>query len=320
MSETDDFPSNLILPPPLKKGDTIGLIAPAGPLQNENKFIAGVKLLRESGFEVKFSPGLEFSTGSGYLAGTDLERADEFHKFWADPEVKALVAVRGGYGSLRIADALDMNLIRRQPKILVGFSDISVLLTTIFKKTGLVTFHGPVLTSLIKNDRESIQLFFETLTGRFPPIIRTKGIEILKAGRAKGRLIGGNLTSLVHLLATPHELSWDNTILFIEDVGEASYRIDRMLTHLYRAKRLDNLAGLLLGSFRMDVEQNSADENDYDAIWNRVLELFSEKNIPIWGKFPVGHGLQNYTLPLGIEAEMDSSSGSLAISSPLAFS
>lgn len=319
MRETDNFPSNLIHPPPLKKGDTIGLIAPAGPLQNKDGFVAGVKLLREAGFEVKFSPGLELSTGGGYLAGTDRERVDEFHKFWADPEVKALVAVRGGYGSLRIAEALDMNLIRRQPKILVGFSDISVLLTTIFKKTGLVTFHGPVLTSLIKNDRESIQLFFETITGRFPSKIKTKGIEILKAGQAKGRLVGGNLTSLVHLLASPHELSWDNAILFIEDVGEAPYRIDRMLTHLYQAKRLDNLAGLLLGSFRMDMEQNNSDENGYDAIWNRVLELFSEKNIPVWGKFPVGHGLQNYTLPLGIEAEMDSSSGSLMINSPATF-
>jgi len=319
MRETDNFPSNLIHPPPLKKGDTIGLIAPAGPLQNKDGFVAGVKLLREAGFEVKFSPGLELSTGGGYLAGTDRERVDEFHKFWADPEVKALLAVRGGYGSLRIAEALDMNLIRRQPKILVGFSDISVLLTTIFKKTGLVTFHGPVLTSLVKNDRESIQLFFETITGRFPSKIKAKGIEILKTGRAKGRLVGGNLTSLVHLLASPHELSWDNTILFIEDVGEAPYRIDRMLTHLYQAKRLDNLGGLLLGSFRMDMEQNNSDENGYDAIWNRVLELFLKKNIPVWGKFPVGHGLQNYTLPLGIEAEMDSSSGSLMINSPATF-
>ena len=301
------------------KGDTIGLVMPAGPVQNEEHFVAGVRLLREMGFAVKFGQDVP-DRKTGYLAGDDAERAREVHELWADPEVKALLAVRGGYGCLRTVELLDMELIRQHPKLFIGFSDVSVLLAALTKATGLVTFHGPVLTTLTRSDPETIQSFFEALTGRLPRLIRPGGIEILASGPlARGRLLGGNLTTLTHLLATPHELSWRNALVFLEDVGEPAYRLDRLLTHLKQAGRLDKLAGLLLGSFHAfhaDSGEDSCETADAEQVWNRALELLGNDHIPIWGNFPVGHGVRNLVLPLGVEAELDSGNGTLRLLGP----
>jgi muramoyltetrapeptide carboxypeptidase len=307
-------PTSLLLPASLQKGDVIGLVSPAGPVQNEENFMSGVSLLKEMGFQVKF-PRTPLVSDVGYLAGQDWERAEEFHELWADSETKALLCVRGGYGSLRIIDSLDMKLIRQRPKILIGFSDISILLNTIFKETGLVTFHGPVLTTLAHCGQQSVQLFYETLTGRAPKRVKPARLEVLAGGRARGRLLGGNLTTLVHLIGTPYEMTWDDTILFLEDTGEIPYRIDRMLTHLKLADRFDRLKGLILGTFTSDTAGNCP-EYYTDPIWTRVLELMEEKNIPIWANFPVGHGPDNYILPMGIDVEMDSDKGTLHFLEP----
>jgi len=293
--------ANLIVPPRLERGDTIGLVAPAGPILKEEEFAAGVRLLQEMGFKVKFNRNI--TRRDNYLAGTDQERAAEFHDLWRDPEVKAVLAARGGYGSLRMLPHLDMELIRKHPKIFVGFSDITVLLSAILKNTGLITFHGPMLSTIAKCDPPYREAFFETLTGRQPESFKPKALEVLKAGNAKGRLLGGNLTNLAHLVATPYELDWQSAVLFLEDVGEDTYRIDRMLTHLYEADRLQRIAGLILGHF--------TECGDQEKIWTRAIALLAGTAIPIWANFPCGHGPQNYILPLGIEAEMDSSAGRL---------
>lgn len=303
MKETSD----LILPPRLNRGDTIGLLAPSGPIVDEENFAAGVRLLRETGFEVKFAPDLT-QHREEYLAGTDRRRANELHDLWADPEVKALLAARGGYGSLRIASSLDMDLMRSQPKILIGFSDVTVLITAILKHAGLVTFHGPTLSTLATSDRETVTTFFNTITGRPPEQIKAEGLEVLVPGQARGRLLGGNLTTLTYLMGTPYELSWEGTILFFEDVNEAPYRLDRALTHLKEADRLQGIAGVILGRFD--------DCGDVELFWKRAIEIFQDEHIPIWANFPVGHGQANRILPLGIEAEMDSGSGTLHFLSP----
>lgn len=305
MNETNNFPSSIILPPRLQKGDTIGLVAPAGPILNEENFHAGVSILREFGFEVKHSR--EITRSEKYLAGSDIERAEEFEDLWADDDVKAILAVRGGYGSLRMLPLLNMDLFRSHPKLLVGFSDICVLHSAIFKHTGLVTFHGPMVTTLSKADKNSVQSFFETLTKKEPPVVPNKGIEILVEGSATGKLVGGNLACLTHLLATPYDLNWDNCILFFEDVNEAPYRIDRMLTQLKAAGKLNNVAGILLGSFN--------DCGDQELLWERVLNLVDAR-IPVWANFPIGHDEQNYTLPMGVEVEMDGNSGILNFLEP----
>jgi muramoyltetrapeptide carboxypeptidase len=292
-----------VLAPRLEKGDTIAVTAPAGPVLNEGDFTAGVRLLREAGFEVRFSR--EIMRRRGYLAGTDAERAEELHDLWAAPEVKALIAARGGYGCLRLLPLVEMDLIRRRPKIFVGFSDISVLHAAIGVATGLVTFHGPMLTTLAKSDRTSLDAFFEMLAGRHPDTLRPAGLEILKPGRACGRLLGGNLASLVHLVGTPWEQSWQGAVLFLEDVCEARYRIDRMLTHLHTAGRFAGLAGLILGSFEGC--------GDPEPIWQRVLGLFADEPFPVWANFPVGHSRDNHILPLGLEVVMDSTKGVLQL-------
>jgi muramoyltetrapeptide carboxypeptidase len=298
--------SKTILAASLKKGDTIGIIAPAGPVRNENDFRAGLQILTELGFNPRYRS--DILRQHGYLAGTDQERLAEMHELWRDPEVKAILAVRGGYGCLRLLPDLDFALIRQQPKMLIGFSDLTALLLAIQQRTGLITFHGPMLTTLPRSDRDSQEAFFNQLTGQPRPEIKIKNLEILQSGQAQGRLLPGNLTSLAHLLGTPFEPDWNNTILVLEDIGEAPYRIDRLLTHLWAAGRLEQISGLILGDFDQCGEQ--------EAIWERALTLLAHRSIPIWANFPCGHGSRNQILPVGAKAQMDSSSGRILFPQP----
>jgi len=297
-----DKKTPIIFPLPIQKGDTIGLVAPAGSLISRDAFAAGVQLLEEKGFKLKFNRKLLNS--KGYLAGSDRERADEFNLLWADPAVKAVVASRGGYGSLRMIDLLDMKLIRKNPKILIGFSDLTVLLNAIRKKTKLVTFHGPVVTTLASIDRKSQKGFFDILTKKIPGLIKPAKIKILKNGRAQGFLFGGNLTTLVHTIGTPYEIPWNDTILFIEDIGESAYRLDRLLTHLEKAGRLKKINGLIMGSFA----GNDGKESTvlHKTVQARITEILHDRDIPVWTNFPTGHCRRNLTLPVGVVVTMDS--------------
>ena len=294
-----------MLPKALERGDTIGLVGPAGPWQEE-ALRKGVQILSDLGFQSTIPRNLQDQ--QGYLAGSDFHRLETFTEVWKNPEVKAVMAVRGGYGSLRILNEIDYDLIRSYPKILVGFSDVTALLSAIVKKTGLTTFHGPMLTTLEISDRESVHHLFSTLCSQTPQPLKPANLEILRPGSARGVLLGGNLTTLAHLISTPFELTWQDKILFIEDIGEAQYRLDRMLTHLSLAGRLDNIAGVILGSF--------INCGDQEQLWHRVLELFKQ-DIPIWANFPTGHGARNMTMPIGANVEMDSSMGSLTYTSPV---
>jgi len=314
MKKIVDSTVDILLPPALKKGDTIGLVAPAGPVREQELFANGIRLLQEMGFQIKYNRDL-IGLQEGYLAAGDRERADDFNRLWADEEVKALLCMRGGYGCLRMIEMLDMDLIRQRPKILIGYSDITVLLNVIAKETGLVTFHGPVLSTLANSDKHSVDTFFQTLTGRLASVIKPAGLEILVSGIATGTLRGGNLATLVHLIGTPYETSWDRTLLIIEDVGEPPYRVDRMLTQLKKAGRLDRLSGLILGTFTADPPVGDG-TMDYESVWNRTLELVGKQNIPVWANFPVGHTPRNTILPIGIEAEMNSGTGALKFLGP----
>ncbi len=279
--------TDIVFPQPIKKGDTIGLVAPAG-IWDEELFSQGVRILADFGFKVKFPRN--FARKENYLAGSDAYRTEIFHDMWRDPEVAAILAVRGGYGCLRILSGIDYNLIKAHPKPFIGFSDICALHSAIFVKTGLVTFHGPMLTTLGKSDQQSVTSFFHTLThGSCPPL--TNKVEILKKGNGEGTLVGGNLTTLTHLLGTPYEVSWKNNIIFLEDIGEVPYRIDRLLTHLFMSGRFQGINGLLLGSF--------TNCGDVELIWERVMELFQDENFPIWANCPLGHDQENMMLPFG---------------------
>lgn len=300
-------PKPCLRAPLLKKGDTIGLAAPAGPL-SEDVLRQGLQLLRDCGVKnVRYAS--DICRHQGYLAGSDQRRLEELHQLWDDDEVKAIFAVRGGYGCARLLPRLDFDLIRTKPKILVGFSDLTVLVNVIHRQTGLVTFHGPMLSTLVRDGREVLEATLNELTVHAQSQLKIKGLEVLRPGQAQGPLLGGNLTCLTHLLATPYEPRWEGAILLLEDVNEPAYRLDRLLTQLSLAGRLDRLAGVILGDFLDDSAHNI---NDLDLVWQRVLDLTPE-NIPVWANFPAGHGRRNLLLPIGRPVNMDSSTATLQL-------
>ncbi|MCL2789893.1 MAG: LD-carboxypeptidase [Desulfobulbus sp.] len=301
--------SQPVLPPRLRRGDTIGLFCPAGPVRDAERLRAGVRLIEDLGFMVQIQGPA--APGDGYLADSDEQRAAHLHELWSDAEVKAIVAIRGGYGCLRMIDRLDWDLFRQHPKFLVGFSDVTVLLNCLVDRAGLIAIHGPMAGTLARSDERSRASLFGLLTGTSEERIKPRGLEVLRGGTGRGRLIGGNLTSLLHLLATPWERSWDGCILVLEDTNEPLYRIDRMLTHLSLAGRLSRLAGLVLGDFDLGGD-HVGNLWLQEAVWARVLEL-APPGYPIWARFPVGHRERNLALPIGVEAKMASDAGALEL-------
>jgi len=299
-----------ILPPRLKRGDTLGLICPAGPVRDPQRLQAGVRLIEDLGFAVKVRGAVE--PKDGYLADSDARRIENLHALWSDDEVRAIVAIRGGYGCLRLIAQLDWEMFRRHPKLLVGFSDVTVLLNGLFRQAGLVSLHGPMAASLAGSDERSIASLFSLLTGDFSEEIKLREVEILRGGTGRGRLVGGNLTTLVHLLGTPWDFSWDGCLLLLEDTGESLYRLDRMLTQLALAGRLERLAGLLLGTFDAGNGNRVATLRLQEDVWTRVMELVGP-GFPVWADFPAGHQGKNLALPIGMEAVMDSGAGILRL-------
>lgn len=306
------------LPPPLKRGDAIGVFCPAGPPRNMELLHQGLNLLRDAGFQVRIEGAVEPRPGE-YLADTDAARAAAFHRLWADDEIRAVMPVRGGYGCLRLAPLLDAELLKSRRKWLVGFSDLTLPLNHIHELTGLVCLHGPMTASLPRCRPEDRELLFAYLTGNIPETIRLPGLEILRRGSADsgcGRLAGGNLATLCHALGTPWDTNWDGRILFLEDTGEYLYRLDRMLTQLAQAGRFTRLAGLLLGDFDAGSDDQTANLRLTEQVWQRVLELAPE-HVPVWAGLPFGHRGRNMPLPIGMAARMDGTSGSLVLGTSL---
>lgn len=302
---------SITTPPPLKPGDVIGIIAPAGQLVDRRRFELGLGILVEMGFEPRFPRDLW--PGPGYLADTDSKRVKEFHDVLADPEVRGLMAARGGYGCLRLLEKADFQVFRRDPKMLLGFSDISLLLNQTVRQAGVLCFHGPVVTSLCDCTSGALERVYNCMTGNWQRAITPAKLEILRGdAEVHGTLIGGNLSTLMTVLGTPYDFSWHEAILVLEDVGEPLYRLDRMITQLGLAGKLTEVAGIILGDFTLNSEQDSLEKIRYtEYIWERVLNLTSGSGIPVWGNFPTGHCPENLTLPIGATAVMDCRRGEL---------
>lgn len=295
----------LIKPPALKAGDRVGIISPAGPIrQSELSF--GIAHLESAGFTVHLAPHVYDQ--KDYLAGDDLDRLADFREMFADPEIRAVFCTRGGYGTLRLLDRIDYDTIRRHPKILVGYSDITALMMALCKRSGLVTFHGPMMARLPSKPEHALTHLYEILAGRQPVTIHGEDGHALIGGRAAGPVVGGNLTLLCHLLGTPFFPPLDRAILLLEDRGEALYRLDRMLTHLTQAGQLSNLVGVVGGQF--------LDCGPMTAVNDLIETTFSKHHIPVVTGFPVGHGSENMTLPMGIRAELDTGQMTLSTLEP----
>ncbi|MGB9662147.1 MAG: S66 peptidase family protein [Moorellaceae bacterium] len=298
----------MLKPRPLQPGDTIGLVAPASPLGNELYLQRGIARLESWGFRVVLHRPL--NTGAGYLAGSDEERAAELHAMFASPEVRALICLRGGYGSLRLLPHLDYNLIRSRPKIFLGYSDITALHLALVQRAGLVTFHGPMIYPELGGDLHPCTeaALRSTLRGSLSSTtlycLPHKGFTVVP-GRARGRLIGGNLSLLTSTLGTPFEVDTREAILFWEEVNEPLYRVDRMLTQLLLAGKLAAAAGMVIGEC-----PGCGDLEDL------LRERLAPVGIPCLYGLPCGHGQPMVTLPLGVLVTLDAGAGYLRIEEP----
>lgn len=284
----------LVKPKPLRAGETIGVAAPASPF-DDTRFREGVKILESMGFSVRV-PDAVFER-DGYLAGSDESRAKHLMDLFRDETIRAVFCARGGFGAMKILPLLDFQSIRENPKILVGFSDITALSLALYHCCGLVSLHGPLVTTLGKGLESTITGLKAALSSPEPPLLSPVRPEVLRPGKGSGPVLGGNLATLTHLMGTPYEPPFKGAILFLEDRGEAAYRIDRMLSQLRLAGRLDEISGVILGTFE--------DCGPLDTIYSVVTEAFSERDIPILAGFDFGHGPQNVAFPIGPAALLD---------------
>src|SRR5437867_872407 len=312
-----------IKPPRLSQGDTIGIVAPASAPIDAKAIDRSVKVLQRLGFKVKL--GRHLRTKRGFLAGSDDERIGDLMRMFRDPEVRAILCVRGGYGTARLLPLLDYQMIRANPKIFVGYSDITSLHCAFLKKANLVTFHGPMLHSDFSKKEMpdfTLQSFLNTLTRPYAARSICKDydgrtISVLGRGKASGRLLGGNISLLCTTLGTPYQPSFKEKILFLEDLDEPPYRFDRMLTHLLNAGVLQQVAGVAVGINRNCIDSNAKRTKEYRQTVEDVLgERLGGLKVPIVAGLPFGHVPLNATLPVGVRAELDGTNGDLVIVEP----
>lgn len=294
-----DIPT--VHPPSLKIGDTISVVAPAGPIEQREALDRGIAALERMGFRVKFNERIFES--SRYLAGDDSSRAEELMCAFEDPSVHAIIALRGGYGCSRLIPFLSEKRLRHHPKIFMGFSDLTTLHLYFKRRFGWITFHGPVaISSALGNiaaDQEKHLLSLWT-DSEYRPTLHFPQLETWKPGAAEGILAGGCLSIIATSIGTPYEIKTEGKILLLEDHEEPPYRLDRMLTHLHQAKKLQSLAGLLVGEFR----NCDPTEGGYTAR-ETLQEILAKLNVPTIANFPAGHGEDNWAMPLGAKAKID---------------
>lgn len=307
---------NLVKPRRVKEGDTVGIVSPSSPLFEEAKLTFVSRWLEKLGLKAKFSKNAMKRDGD--LAGSVQERVSDLHDMFADPEVNAIMALRGGTGSLMLLDGLDYSLIRKNPKVFIGFSDITGLLIPIHQQTGLVTFHGPNASSFFESEytyNNFKRVLFEPgVIGELPspegqdgfnpsiPPFRTPLFD----GVGEGPLVGGCLTLLKQLVGTAHDLNTDGCILFFEEVGEEPHSIDLMLTQLKLAGKLDNLAGIVVGECLECIpgkSKRNRSELNYSVL-AMLKENLSSLNIPVLYGPRFGHSKLKLTLPIGVKARL----------------
>lgn len=312
----------VVLPPKLIPGSRVALVAPAGPLLEQDDLTRAQELCRALGYDPVL--GSSAHARHGYMAGTDEQRLGDLNSALADPSINAVWSIRGGYGSLRLLDQVDYAAIARHPKALIGFSDVTVLLNAVTRLTGIVTFHGPVA-------RASMPAFnrwhFERVLTRTEPagrlgripqapdtlVPQDDRIVTVRSGVAEGLLAGGNLTLLQCLIGTPYFPELAGAILFLEDVGEDLYRVDRMLAHLRLIGALRRLSGVLIGRFTKLNRSGADGALGYDEV---LADYFRPLGVPVAYGFPVGHIDAQWTLPLGVRVRLDAGAGEVEVLEP----
>ncbi len=307
-------------PARLNPGDTIAIVAPASPPPDPKTIGRSMDVLERLGFKPKLAPNAR--KRCGFLAGTDRQRAGDLMKMFTDKKVKAILCIRGGYGTGRLLPLLDYRTIGSHPKIFIGYSDITALHCAFLKKANLISFHGPMLNSDLTNPELpgfTLESFLRTLMQPVAPGSIRQGykrdtIRVLRRGAARGPLLGGNLSLICSLIGTPFEPSFKKAILFLEDLDEMPYRFDRMLTHLLNAGLLQQVAGIAIGINRNCEDPRAKRTREYrqtveDVLRERLLPL----KVPVVVGLPFGHIPFNATLPNGARARLDAVRGDLII-------
>lgn len=277
-------------------------LAPASPIKKA-VLSAATAWLANHGFRV-LGAG-ELTAPRLYQEDDDRRRAWWFHQALQDPDIAGIVCVRGGYGCLRLLPHIDFDLVRSTGKLILGFSDVSALLGPITQRCRLVTVHGPTLAQIPELTPAAREQLLQLLRGQLPPELIFQPLRFLVPGRAQGPLLGGNLTTITHLVGTPYALELQGHILFLEDHNEALYRLDRFLQQLKLSGSLDGVAGLVLGAFT-----NCGEE---EKIWRLFADLGRSLGVPVAAGLPCGHQPDNRALPLGVPAELDSGTAALRL-------
>lgn len=311
--------AEIIKPKRLKEGDITGVIAPGSAAASPEDLYKAEEIAKLLNLNIKF--GKNLISGTGIKTRTPEERIQDLHQMFEDKSINAIFAIRGGYGSAQLLDKIDYDLIKNNPKIFVGYSDITALHNAINQITGLVTFHGPLLLSPFTewtfNNFRKI-LFAEEKIGKITNPDKMDGVRQLfplmtvNGGKARGQLTGGNLTIISSLMGTPYEIDTKDKILFLEDVGEPPYKIDRMLTQLKLADKLQEAKGIIIGKCH-NCEPGMT-RGTWDLVFSEVIEsIIKPLNIPCYTGLMIGHTKDQITLPSGIEAEMNADEKSLII-------
>lgn len=302
----------MIKPKALQKGDTIGIVAPSGPTTKE-KIEQGILGLENLGYKVKM--GKSCYSHYGYLAGKDNERAEDINKFFEDESVDAIMCLRGGYGAPRILNLLDYEVIKNNPKIFIGYSDITALHIAFNQLCDLVTFHGPMATIEVYKgmDEYTEGYLLRALTNKEPMGLISNPtdveIKVLVEGQAEGEITGGNLSLIAGTIGTPYEINTIGKLLFIEEIDEEPYKVDRMLTQLALAGKFDDANGVILGDF------NNCERKDENSLtlMQVIEDILVPYNIPIIYNLKAGHCEPKVTLPLGVKAKIDTATKELII-------
>jgi len=301
----------------LEAGQTIGLISPSGPTSpggatTPEQLAAARARLAEAGFPTVIAPhALDVR---GYLAGDDPGRVADLHAMFTDPAVRAVLCIRGGYGAMRLLDAVDYDLIRRHPKVFIGYSDITALHLALHHRAGLVTFHGPMAGAIAAGGEHDLGQLLRAITRPRPlgPLANPPDgpeIETLVPGTADGVLLGGNAAVLTSLLGTPYLPSFEGAVLFLEDILDHTYRLDRKIVQLRLAGVLEQVAGIVVGECRL-----RAEAGDQGLSIRQILEdLVVPLGKPAIYGLACGHGAYHLTLPVGVRAHLDAGRGVLSI-------
>jgi muramoyltetrapeptide carboxypeptidase len=315
-------PRGRVLPVPLRPGDTVGLVSPSSATDERLNLQLAREVMQALGFRVK--TGAHYAARHGHLAGTDAQRAGDLNTMFADEEVRAIVCVRGGSGAARLLPLLDYDAIRANPKVLLGYSDITALHSAILARAGLVTFHGPIGAGSWNafNVDQFRRMFFERELMRYENLVdagdelvpRKHRTLTITGGKARGELVGGNLSVLVGLAGSRYLPDFDGRILFLEDVEEAPYRIDRMLTTLKLMGALDRIAGFIFGECTDCDPGEGFGSLTLDQIFDHHIKPLG---IPAYRGAMIGHIRQQFIVPHGGQVEMDADAGTFRMVEPV---